>query len=315
MEKYVLATGDIGADRLRMLERLYGPATDRLLTDLDIEPGMRVADIGCGVGSVVLWLADRVAPDGIAIGVDISPEQLAVAARSAGQLGIMNIDLREGSAYDTGLPPASLDLVFSRSVLSHLEDPAAVVRHYASLVRPGGLVVCEDIDMDTIHTVPPSPAMDRVIDLYFALAVTTKCDYRVGARLPTLLADAGLSDIGTRQDQPCPTSGDDKRWWEYTFAESAPAMFAAGVLDAEEYARLMAELAAIGTDDTTAICQPTHFQAWGRVPARAAGRSLETWPAWTHPTEWHEQRRRGQAIDHRVRRSIGHRRIPIARDW
>lgn len=96
------------------------------------------------------------------------------------------MEFKQSSAYETGLPASSLDLVFARSLLSHLEDPGAAVAHFATLVRPGGWVVCEDIDMSTIRTEPPSPAYQRVVQLYFELAATNGCDYRVGARLDTL---------------------------------------------------------------------------------------------------------------------------------
>lgn len=45
----MLATGEQGSDRLRMLDRLYGRTTTELLDDIAVGPGMRVADIGCGI--------------------------------------------------------------------------------------------------------------------------------------------------------------------------------------------------------------------------------------------------------------------------
>src|SRR5262245_13197863 len=47
---YALATGAAAGHRLRMLHELYGPGTRRVLLDAGLRPGMRVADLGCGVG-------------------------------------------------------------------------------------------------------------------------------------------------------------------------------------------------------------------------------------------------------------------------
>src|SRR5437016_9650225 len=85
---YVLATGDAGAERLRILERIYGPGTRELLLRAGLKPGMRVVDIGCGIGSVTCSLADMVGPSGEVVGVDMSADQIEQArgrAQSAGQ--------------------------------------------------------------------------------------------------------------------------------------------------------------------------------------------------------------------------------------
>ncbi len=61
---YVLATGDAAAHRLRLLHRLYGPGTRRVLLEAGLRPGMCVADLGCGVGMVTALLAELVGPQG-----------------------------------------------------------------------------------------------------------------------------------------------------------------------------------------------------------------------------------------------------------
>lgn len=265
-ERYVLSTGETGRSRLEMLEELYGPTTESLLVHVGLSPSMRVVDIGCGVGTVVAWEAARLGSSGAAVGVDISTEQLAEAAKRCLAQGLMNVDFVQASVYDTGLPEDSFDIVSCRSLLSHLVDPEAAIREMIRLVRPGGVVICEDIDMRSIHADPPSSAYERIVDLYYELARITRCDYSVGRRLADLLKKAGLSDVDSRHDQPAPRRGESKRWWELTFIESAPAMITAGILDQAELHDLCERIAPLGSDSTTAIYQPTHYQAWGRKP-------------------------------------------------
>ena len=76
---YALATGEAADYRLRILHDIYGPGTRRVLLDAGLRRGMRVADIGCGVGMVTAQLAELVGPEGHVVGVDASGAQIAQA--------------------------------------------------------------------------------------------------------------------------------------------------------------------------------------------------------------------------------------------
>src|SRR5436190_20080900 len=89
-DTYVLATGDEGARRLRVLHDVHGPDSERLLRRAGLKPGMRVADIGCGTGMVSAWIAAQVGPDGELIGVDASAGQVALARAEAERRGLAN---------------------------------------------------------------------------------------------------------------------------------------------------------------------------------------------------------------------------------
>src|SRR5256885_13628715 len=109
---YALATGEAAADRLRILHRVYGPGSRRVLLVAGLRRGMRVADFGCGVGMVTAQLADLVGPQGHVVGVDVSGAQIAQARVRVSCCGT-NASFVEASATDTGLPPESFDLVYS----------------------------------------------------------------------------------------------------------------------------------------------------------------------------------------------------------
>jgi 2-polyprenyl-3-methyl-5-hydroxy-6-metoxy-1,4-benzoquinol methylase len=129
---YVLAAGEAAAYRLRILHELYGPGTRRLLIDAGLRRGMRVADIGCGVGMVTAWLAKLVGSDGCVVGIDESGAQLSEAREQLNGDGD-NVSFVQASATSVGLPAESFDLVdpsrrspsgFARDV-----DPAQTKRN------------------------------------------------------------------------------------------------------------------------------------------------------------------------------------------
>src|SRR6516225_11015322 len=139
---YVLATAPAADYRLRILHGLYGPGTRRLLLGAGLRRGMRVADVGCGVGMVTTLLAELVGREGHVVGIDVSAAQLA-QARERLASGGTNASFVEASATDTGLPPGSFDLVYCRFLLIHLTEPERALREMRALLKPGGILVCE----------------------------------------------------------------------------------------------------------------------------------------------------------------------------
>src|SRR5262245_53123199 len=113
-DEYVLQTGEAGAYRLELLDRVYGPETRRILWEIGIPPGAMVADIGCGTGTTTVWLAKAIGSQGEVAAVDISTDQMKIAAQRATAHGVANIRFGEASAYDTGLPRSSFDIVHCR---------------------------------------------------------------------------------------------------------------------------------------------------------------------------------------------------------
>src|SRR5437667_5720221 len=110
--RYVLATGEEGAYRLRIVHEVHGRDTEAFLRRAGIRRGMKVADIGCGVGMVSAWIAEQIALEGSLIGVDISADQIEQARLHAESRRITNAVFKAASADSTGLPDDHFDLVF-----------------------------------------------------------------------------------------------------------------------------------------------------------------------------------------------------------
>ena len=259
-EEYVLRTGTSAAPRLRLLHHLFGPVSRQMLLEAGIAPGKRVLDLGCGIGSVSCWMASQVGPDGSVVSIDLSADQLTEARHEAEALRVENIiTFLQRSAYDTGLPSESFDIVFCRFLLCHLGDPQAALTEMHRVLKPGGAIVCQDVDLGTVYSLPDSDAVNRSVQAAIATGHKLGADYRFGRRLHSALLDYGFTSVTPRFDQPIHLSGPDKRFWEYCFAESAPAMIKAGAITQQEVDELSRQIHQLSIDSVTVIAQHGSF--------------------------------------------------------
>jgi ubiquinone/menaquinone biosynthesis C-methylase UbiE len=262
--KYIFAAGEQAAERLRLLDRVFNPTTRELLTRAGLAPGWHVADIGCGIGLNAMWMAERVGPSGSATGVDMSEEQMRIAAGNAQASGVTNAFFRQGSATATGLPRGTFDLVYARFLLCHLTDPVAAVEEMSSLLKPGGVLVCEDFIASTIATYPETRAYVRLGEIYPIMDAKRGVDSNAGAKLHRYFQLAGFPAPEINVEQPAFLRGEEKRFWELTLREAMPAIIEAGVARREDLEQICEEMRAIAADETILLALTTVVQAWAR---------------------------------------------------
>lgn len=118
-----------------------GRVIERMAEVSGADGGMTVADVGTGTGFVAAGIAPRA---GWVLAVDNSPAMLAVARKNLAELGVKNVELLEGDVATLPLKDGSVDAAFANMVLHHAEDPAAMLREMARVVRPGGTVAITD---------------------------------------------------------------------------------------------------------------------------------------------------------------------------
>jgi SAM-dependent methyltransferase len=262
-DDYVLKTGNSGAERLRLLDKVYGTATRRVLLEAGLRPGMRVLDMACGVGTVTCWVAEQVGASGSVVAADVSPDQLAVA-RATWALcdGVPAVEFIEASVYDTGLPAESFDLVHTRLLLCHLNRPQDAIAEFYRLLKPGGVFVCHDLYLSGMLSVPLTSAWTRSMEIGHALGCAIGVDYDHGLRLPTRMLEAGFRRPEVSFDMPVYMRGPEKRLWELTFAEAGPAMVRAGVASAQEVDEVAAQMKLEAEDETTLMVPYPLLGAW-----------------------------------------------------
>ena len=136
---------------------------------LNLKPGMRVLDVGCGTGSQAIPAARTGAQ---VTAIDIAPNLLAQAAERAERDGL-NIDFREGDAEALAFPDGEFDVVLSMFAAIFAPWPEVVVSEFVRVCRPGGLIAMGNWTLDSFIArqsvimakfVPPPPESANPMD-------------------------------------------------------------------------------------------------------------------------------------------------------
>ncbi len=115
-----------------------------ILTAMQVEPGMSVADVGAGTGFFSLMLARAVGPNGKVYAVDISPEFLDAIAQRARERGLNNVVTVLSDQKDVKLPLAQLDRIYIGDTYHHFEYPVTYSKTIAGALKPAGQVIVVD---------------------------------------------------------------------------------------------------------------------------------------------------------------------------
>ncbi len=111
----------------------------------ELGEGETVLDLGSGGGIDVILSAKRVGETGLAYGLDMTDEMLALARQNAQAAGIRNAIFLKGLIEEVPLPADSIDVVISNCVINLSSDKPAVLTEIARVLRPGGRIGISDV--------------------------------------------------------------------------------------------------------------------------------------------------------------------------
>ncbi len=158
-----------------------------------LRPGEVVVDLGSGGGLDVFLAARQVGPSGRAIGIDMTPEMIALARKNAAQaLGsdgqpLGNVEFHQASIDRMPLADASADCVISNCVLNLVPDKPAAFREIARVLKPGGRLAVSDIALK--RPLPPEIGGDLMAYVGCIAGAVLIDDYRKA------LLDAGFAHV------------------------------------------------------------------------------------------------------------------------
>jgi ubiquinone/menaquinone biosynthesis C-methylase UbiE len=130
-----------GASWLERQERDKEERTDLLLRDLNLMPGLVIADIGAGTGYLSRQMARQVGPKGMVYAVDVQPEMIQIMRGLAKSAQVNNIKPVLSTTTKTNLPDGSIDLAIMVDVYHELEFPYEMLSSMIASLKPGGQLV------------------------------------------------------------------------------------------------------------------------------------------------------------------------------
>lgn len=173
-------------DRSSTVRRFQSRAQAHVLSLIDVRPGMRVLDLGCGTGVATWEIARRLGPSGAAVGMDASARMISEAERKREDLGPGRVSFVVGCAEDLD-ERAMFDSVVCTNVFHHLLDKAAVFRRVLRALRPEGTFLIEDICNDSWKM--------RVLDRLGRLGERAHVGSTRSRDLKRLMEDAGFVEV------------------------------------------------------------------------------------------------------------------------
>lgn len=155
-----------------------------LIRVADVQPGMRVLDVGCGTGTLAIML-HRAEPEALLTGIDPDPSILRIARDKAGELPIQ---WDQGVASELPYPDAAFDRVVSSLVIHHLDtdDKRAAFREACRVLGPDGQLVVLDF-------APPMSLWERLVAQGMRRLESVADNY--DGLLPTFMSEAGFSEV------------------------------------------------------------------------------------------------------------------------
>jgi ubiquinone/menaquinone biosynthesis C-methylase UbiE len=166
----------------------FAPIAQGLVDVLELQPGERVVDIGCGRGAVTFPAARAVGPTGRVTAVDISPAMVELTRQQAEEYGYRQVRTAVVSAESLELPDADADVVASSLVLFFAPDPVATLGSWMRLLVPGGRM-----GLATFGTADPT--WERVDDLFRPYLPPRLLDARTTGEAGPFASDEAMEEL------------------------------------------------------------------------------------------------------------------------
>lgn len=110
-----------------------------------LETGESVVDVGSGAGFDCFLAARAVGSGGRVVGIEMTPEMLTRSRRTAEEMGLANLEFREGLAEELPVGDESADVVISNGVINLVADKRGAFQEIWRVLRPGGYLQFADI--------------------------------------------------------------------------------------------------------------------------------------------------------------------------
>jgi ubiquinone/menaquinone biosynthesis C-methylase UbiE len=192
MSHYIHGSHPEEQDRLALLNQLIN---DRCFPKLKLKKGFRVLDVGSGLGQFTYQMSEAVGEGGFCLGIERDVNQISVARKNHKS---NNLEFRQGDALHLPLTPnewGTFDFAHTRFLLEHLPNPSQAVSQMVKALKPGGRIVLEDDDHESMILFPEPTGFKELWSAYMQSYIEVGNDPFIGRKLTKLLLDQGVKNI------------------------------------------------------------------------------------------------------------------------
>ena len=188
---YALGYTETEFERLQSQGRFFRDLMEDLLRRAGIASGMHVLDVGCGVGDVSLLAAELVGPSGGVLGIDRSTEAVNVAH-------IRAVRARQhwvrfySTELDEFATEENFGAIVGRLILLYLSNPAATLRRLSRNLRPGGILVFQEMIMPLVRSNPDGKHFHQCLAWIIETFGRAGAEVDMGSKLFATFLSAGL---------------------------------------------------------------------------------------------------------------------------
>jgi SAM-dependent methyltransferase len=261
-DNYILP-GQTDHDRLRVISEIHDGATRELLRRAGFKRGSRFVEFGCGMGYVTRWAATEGAR---ATGIDVNEDQVKASQALADAEGLANADFRTGNIYEPDLEPNSVDVAYCRWLLVHLNRPVEAMRAIFKILKPGGVMVCEEAGVSGVYAEPRSAAYEEMRDIALKAGHDRGVDYDGGRYVHTWAIQADFELVHAAAYHPHYLNGPHKGFWNWTLRNGTQRLVEEGAMSRDHWKELVAGMTAADESPITVVAHCRMHQLIARKP-------------------------------------------------
>lgn len=182
---------DRWSSRYGSSERDFAPMHDAAVAALGLAAGDTVLEIGCGPGTNLARLHERVGPTGRIVAVDLSPAMVDRARERAREHDFENVDVVRADASSVAFEPEQFDAALASLSLSVMPDPGAAAERVHDALVPGGRFVVFDLRL-----VPSGPlrVVNPLLSVFYRWFANWNADADVEAALAATFDDVAIEE-------------------------------------------------------------------------------------------------------------------------
>lgn len=202
-DPYIFLTGEESLYRMDSQNQLLFEKSREHLNAANLKAGQVVWDVGCGHGTMTLYLARTVGKTGHVYALDKSKDQIDYARVRIQAVGLGNVTfIQTDITAPDKLPPVKPDLIYMRHVLMHVRRPENVVQFFKQFLNQDSAIVIQEPIIGTAMSSINDNVINEYLNTLVMLGEKLGVDYDIGYRLKVMFRDVGFTRIQDDFNQP-----------------------------------------------------------------------------------------------------------------